>query len=99
MPPQQSQQPIQPEMPHIPGGMVPPSFNPLQGGMGGFEMMAPDVKGMFVLSSFQPPTDISSAAQMGVSALQTATKGKFAWAWFLIPVVTILAWVISQLAK
>ena len=63
--------------------------------------MASDVKGMFVLSNFQLPANMnmSSAAQKGVSALQTATKGKYAWAWFLIPAVTILAWVISQLAK
>jgi hypothetical protein len=61
--------------------------------------MASDAKGLFVLSNFQLPTDVSSAAQMGVSALQTATKGKKAWAWFLIPAVTILSWVISQLAK
>jgi hypothetical protein len=61
--------------------------------------MASDAKGLFVLSNFQLPKDVSSAAQMGVSALQTATKGKKAWAWFLIPAVTILSWVISQLAK
>ena len=67
--------------------------------MGGSDLMAPEAQGEIVLSSWKMPTSVPSAMQMGASAVQKATKGKYAWMWFLIPVFTILAWVISQLAK
>lgn len=66
---------------------------------GAVDVMAPQAQGETVLSTWQAPTGLSSAAQMGVSAVKTATKGKYAWMWFLIPVITILAWVITQLTK
>ena len=67
--------------------------------MGGSDLMAPEAQGEIVLSSWKMPTSVPSAMQMGTSTVQKATKGKYAWMWFLIPVFTILAWVISQLAK
>lgn len=67
--------------------------------MGGTDLMAPEAQGEIVLSSWKMPTSVPSAMQMGASAVQKASKGKYAWMWFLIPVFTILAWVISQLAK
>lgn len=66
---------------------------------GGIDLMATETQGEMVLSSWKMPTSVPSAMQMGASAVQKATKGKYAWMWFLIPVFTILAWVISQLAK
>lgn len=67
--------------------------------MGGTDLMAPEAQGEIVLSSWKMPTNVPSAMQMGASAVQKASKGKYAWMWFLIPVFTILAWVISQVAK
>lgn len=67
--------------------------------MGGTDLMAPEAQGEIVLSSWKMPTSVPSAMQMGASAVQKASKGKYAWMWFLIPVFTILAWVISQVAK
>ena len=111
MPPQQPvapqmappQQPVAPQpasppqsandsLPSGGSGWVPPL-----GSLGGIDVMATDAKGLFVLSEFQLPANMSSAAQMGMSALQTATKGKYAWAWFLIPAVTILAFLIDKI--
>ena len=81
------------------GGVAQAAKQVVQQFTGGVDVMATEAQGEIVLSSWQMPTNPSSVVQMGAKAVQSAKKGKGAWAWFLIPAVTILAWVISQLAK
>lgn len=98
-----------PNIPNIPsvdaigtmatGGLKQAATQAVQQFTGGIDLMATEAQGEIVLSSWKMPTSASSVVQMGASAVQKATKGKYAWMWFLIPVFTILAWVISQLAK
>ena len=80
-----------PNIPPLTGGM-----NPMSALQGIFDIKASDTPGAFVASSWQIPTDASSAMQMGMSALNSVSK-KYAWAWFLIPAVTIIAFIISKL--
>ena len=83
----------------VTGGVAQAAKQVVQQFTGGVDVMATEEQGEIVLSSWQMPTNPSSVVQMGAKAVQSAKKGKGAWAWFLIPAVTILAWVISQLAK
>ncbi len=63
-----------------------------------FDVKAPDIKGMFVMSSWQIPTGFSSAASAGITALGSVSRrGNYAWMWFLIPAITILTWLLSLL--
>ena len=64
---------------------------------GVFDIKASNNAGVFVASSWQMPENVSSAVQKGMSALNGGTKGKYAWTWFLIPVVTIISYIISKL--
>ncbi len=89
--PVRPQAPSMPNIPPLTGGM-----NPMSALQGIFDIKASDMPGAFVASSWQIPTDASSAMQMGMSALNSVSK-KYAWAWFLIPAVTIIAFIISKL--
>ena len=64
---------------------------------GVFDIKASDTAGVFVASSWQMPQNVSSAAKRGMSALKGGNKGKYAWTWFLIPVITIISFIISKL--
>jgi hypothetical protein len=98
-----------PSIPNIPsvnaigtmatGGLKQAAKQVVQQFTGGVDVMATEAQGEIVLSTWKMPTSASSVVQMGTSAVQKATKGKYAWMWFLIPVFTILVWVISQLTK
>lgn len=98
-----------PSIPNIPsvdaigtmatGGLKQAATQAVQQFTGGIDLMATEAQGEIVLSSWKMPTSVPSVVQMGASAVQKATKGKYAWIWFLIPVFTILAWVITQLMK
>ena len=71
-------------------------MNPMSAMQGLFDVKAPDASGVFVASSWQIPTNVASVARMGQSAIGKVGR-KYAWMWFLIPTVTILAFVISKL--
>ena len=62
-----------------------------------FDVKAPDIKGMFVMSSWQMPST-ASVTSAGMAALGNAARGgNYAWLWFLIPAITILTWLLSLL--
>ena len=99
MPPRQpSVSPVPPQVPSMPN--IPPftgGMNPMSTLQGVFDIKASNNAGVFVASSWQMPENVSSAVQKGMSALNGGTKGKYAWTWFLIPVVTIISYIISKL--
>lgn len=66
---------------------------------GGTDIMASETQGEIVLSSWRLPTNAKSISQMGAKAVKKAAKKKGGCAWFLIPLITILAWFFNQVMK
>ena len=86
--------PTQPMPPYNPAPAQP--YNPAPQ-VPGMDIQASAAQGETVLSSWQIPVD--NPSMNGAPSAQGSDRRRYAWLWFLIPIITILAFVVYLLTK
>ena len=95
--PMQQAPPVIPTQPAQPYNPAPsPSYNPAPP-MPGIDVQASTTQGVTVLSSWQVPAD--NPPMNNEPSSPDSGRRRYAWLWFLIPIITILAFVVYTLTK